>query len=295
MTPHSMTSVAVGPSSAGRMSLLLIFAESLLKGAKMSAAMNRRRRMAARMISPNAIQRAVVLSISPGKNRFWSQLTRRRRVPGGAAGTGTSGIRAMGGHCQCPRLPQRQEGPCEPAPDASPAHPSAESRRGAVPRPGPGDPRPPASSRASASGRRSGCGGDPSPRSSTSRATWSSSASASTTCSSSPSSSSSSPWRRPQRRRLLFWGIAGAIVMRSAFLIAGIGAINRFARIIPVFGAFILLTGFRVAAGRGARTPGGPGNPAVRFIPPARPGQRWPRWWPSRPPTSSLRSIRCPP
>jgi tellurite resistance protein TerC len=69
-----------------------------------------------------------------------------------------------------------------------------------------------------------------------------------------------------RRRRLLFWGIAGAIVMRSAFLIAGIGAVNRFARIIPVFGAFILLTGFRVAAGRGGRTPGGPGSPAVRFI-----------------------------
>jgi tellurite resistance protein TerC len=69
-----------------------------------------------------------------------------------------------------------------------------------------------------------------------------------------------------RRRRLLFWGIAGAIVMRSAILIAGIGAINRFAWIIPVFGAFILLSGVRLAAGRGARTLGGPGSPAVRFI-----------------------------
>jgi tellurite resistance protein TerC len=69
-----------------------------------------------------------------------------------------------------------------------------------------------------------------------------------------------------RRRRLLFWGIAGAIVLRSAFLVAGIGAINRFAWIIPVFGAFILLSGVRLAAGRGARTLGGPASPAVRFI-----------------------------
>jgi tellurite resistance protein TerC len=68
------------------------------------------------------------------------------------------------------------------------------------------------------------------------------------------------------RRRLLFWGIIGAIVLRSVFIIAGFGAISRFAWIIPVFGAFILLSGSRVAAGRGARTLGAPGSPAVRFI-----------------------------
>ena len=78
----------------------------------------------------------------------------------------------------------------------------------------------------------------------------------------------------PERRRsLLFWGIAGAIVMRSAFLVAGIGAISRFSWIIPVFGAFILLTGVRVAATRGGRAQGVPANPAVRFmarhVPPA--------------------------
>jgi tellurite resistance protein TerC len=76
-----------------------------------------------------------------------------------------------------------------------------------------------------------------------------------------------------RRRRLLFWGITGAIVMRSAILVAGIGAIKRFSWIIPVFGALILLTGIRVAAGRGARGARGPGNPVVRFmarhVPPA--------------------------
>src|SRR5580692_953553 len=37
------------------------------------------------------------------------------------------------------------------------------------------------------------------------------------------------------QRRLLFWGVAGAVVFRSAFLLAGIGAISRFSWIIPVF------------------------------------------------------------
>jgi tellurite resistance protein TerC len=68
-----------------------------------------------------------------------------------------------------------------------------------------------------------------------------------------------------RRRRLLFWGISGAIVMRSAFIIAGIGAIHRFSWIIPVFGAFILATGARMASSRGDRASGVPGNALVRF------------------------------
>lgn len=76
-----------------------------------------------------------------------------------------------------------------------------------------------------------------------------------------------------RRRRLLFWGISGAIVMRSAFIIAGMGAIHRFAWVIPVFGAFILMTGVRLAATRGRGAPGVPGNTLIRFaarhIPPA--------------------------
>jgi tellurite resistance protein TerC len=55
------------------------------------------------------------------------------------------------------------------------------------------------------------------------------------------------------QRRLLFWGVAGAIVFRSALLLAGIGAIERFSWIIPVFGVIILGTGIRLAAKRGGR------------------------------------------
>jgi tellurite resistance protein TerC len=68
------------------------------------------------------------------------------------------------------------------------------------------------------------------------------------------------------RRGLLFWGILGAIVLRSAFLIAGIGAIHRFAWIIPVFGAFILLTAIRLSMRRGTAPLDLTGNPVMRLV-----------------------------
>jgi tellurite resistance protein TerC len=69
-----------------------------------------------------------------------------------------------------------------------------------------------------------------------------------------------------RRRRLLFWGIAGAIVLRSAFLIAGIGAIARFAWIIPVFGLLILATGIRLAAKGGRKRFDPSSSPAIRYL-----------------------------
>ncbi len=68
------------------------------------------------------------------------------------------------------------------------------------------------------------------------------------------------------QRRLLLWGVAGAIVLRSAFLVAGLRAIASFAWTVPVFGAFILATGIRIAT-RGGRRPFAPAdNPAIRFL-----------------------------
>jgi tellurite resistance protein TerC len=68
------------------------------------------------------------------------------------------------------------------------------------------------------------------------------------------------------RRRLLLWGVAGAIVLRSAFLVAGLRAIASFAWMVPLFGALILATGIRIAI-RGGRRPFDPANnPAVRFL-----------------------------
>jgi tellurite resistance protein TerC len=56
-----------------------------------------------------------------------------------------------------------------------------------------------------------------------------------------------------RQRKLLFWGICGAIVFRTVFLLAGISAINRFTWIIPVFGAFILATGIRLLVSHGRK------------------------------------------
>ncbi len=71
----------------------------------------------------------------------------------------------------------------------------------------------------------------------------------------------------PRRRaRLLFWGIAGAIVLRSVFLIAGIGLISRFTWIIPVFGLLVLATGIRLVATRGRKGFDPAGNPAIRYL-----------------------------
>jgi tellurite resistance protein TerC len=67
-----------------------------------------------------------------------------------------------------------------------------------------------------------------------------------------------------RQRVLLFWGIAGAIVFRSAFLLAGLGAISRFTWLIPAFGLFILLTGIRLAATRKAFNPSE--SRFVRFV-----------------------------
>jgi tellurite resistance protein TerC len=66
-----------------------------------------------------------------------------------------------------------------------------------------------------------------------------------------------------QQRRVLSWGIAGAIVLRTAFIVAGIGAISRFAWIIPVMGLLILATGLKLALTRGGHK--GP-NPSGRMF-----------------------------
>ena len=46
--------------------------------------------------------------------------------------------------------------------------------------------------------------------------------------------------------RVLFWGVAGAIVMRGAFIALGIGLLERFAWISYAFGAFLLVAAIRL-------------------------------------------------
>jgi tellurite resistance protein TerC len=49
------------------------------------------------------------------------------------------------------------------------------------------------------------------------------------------------------QHRILFWGIIGALLMRGAMIAAGTILINRFHWIIYVFGAFLVITGIRMA------------------------------------------------
>ena len=47
--------------------------------------------------------------------------------------------------------------------------------------------------------------------------------------------------------RILNWGIAGAILMRLTFILAGAALIARFQFILPLFGLFLIYTGYRMA------------------------------------------------
>jgi len=47
--------------------------------------------------------------------------------------------------------------------------------------------------------------------------------------------------------RVLFWGILGAIVMRLVFILAGISLIEHFEIVVPIFGAFLLYTAYKLA------------------------------------------------
>ncbi len=52
------------------------------------------------------------------------------------------------------------------------------------------------------------------------------------------------------QHRVLFWGIIGALVMRAIMILLGAALIERFAWIIYVFGAFLILTGIKMIVKR---------------------------------------------
>ena len=49
------------------------------------------------------------------------------------------------------------------------------------------------------------------------------------------------------QHRVLFWGILGAILMRAAFILAGVALIHRFQWVLFIFGAFLIVTGVKMA------------------------------------------------
>ncbi len=75
---------------------------------------------------------------------------------------------------------------------------------------------------------------------------------------------------REHQYRVLFWGIVGALVMRAAFILAGVTLISKFHWIIYVFGAFLVWTGFKLF-GAHDRQVNPEKNPVLRLFR---------RWWP---------------
>jgi tellurite resistance protein TerC len=80
------------------------------------------------------------------------------------------------------------------------------------------------------------------------------------------------------QHRVLFWGIVGAIAMRALMILAGVALIHRFHWTLYVFGAFLIVSGLRMATAREAPDP--ERNPAIRLarrllpVTPALAGER---------------------
>ncbi len=47
------------------------------------------------------------------------------------------------------------------------------------------------------------------------------------------------------QKRVLFWGILGTVFTRAAFILLGVAALDRFAWLLPLFGVFLFITGFK--------------------------------------------------
>lgn len=52
-----------------------------------------------------------------------------------------------------------------------------------------------------------------------------------------------------QQRLALSWGIIGAVVMRMVLIFVGVGLVQRFSLLLPIFGAFLLFTGLKMFKG----------------------------------------------
>ena len=56
------------------------------------------------------------------------------------------------------------------------------------------------------------------------------------------------------QRRVLIWGILGAMILRAAFILAGAALISRFDWLLYVFGAFLIYTGGKILSGKDVET-----------------------------------------
>ena len=67
------------------------------------------------------------------------------------------------------------------------------------------------------------------------------------------------------QHRVLFWGVLGALLMRAGMIAAGAALISRFHGVIYLFGAFLVLTGIRIAFRREQEVHPGR-NPLLRLL-----------------------------
>jgi tellurite resistance protein TerC len=51
---------------------------------------------------------------------------------------------------------------------------------------------------------------------------------------------------KQDQHTVLFWGVLGALILRAAFIFAGVALINRFHFVIYIFGAFLVYTGLKL-------------------------------------------------
>lgn len=49
------------------------------------------------------------------------------------------------------------------------------------------------------------------------------------------------------QHKVLFWGVLGALVMRAAFIVAGVALINQFSWILYIFGLILIVSGYKMA------------------------------------------------
>src|SRR5208337_2593636 len=56
-----------------------------------------------------------------------------------------------------------------------------------------------------------------------------------------------------QQHRVLFWGVLGALVLRGAFILAGIQLVQHFHAVLYLFAAFIIFMGFRLLLHHGRK------------------------------------------
>ena len=68
------------------------------------------------------------------------------------------------------------------------------------------------------------------------------------------------------RHKVLFWGVMGAVVMRAAFILAGVALFSAFHWIVYVFGAFLVFTGIRMGIKREEENVRPDKNPVIKFF-----------------------------